>query len=162
MKGESIWYAPQRGLQWLVRGVLTAFVRVQVFPDPLKIGGDTPVCYVLPRPSVSNGAILDALTRSHGIPPSHAPLNAPALHERHAFFALHDDRSGVAASRLTRLVDAVISGTVTDVQLVPVSIFWGFAWCGNYHSANYCKLSLAPNPMAELPISGVQVLVWRR
>ncbi len=127
MKGESIWYAPQRGLQWLVRGVLTAFVRVQVFPDPLKIGGDTPVCYVLPRPSVSNGAILDALTRSHGIPPSHAPLNAPALHERHAFFALHDDRSGVAASRLTRLVDAVISGTVTDVQLVPVSIFWGRA-----------------------------------
>lgn len=127
MKGESIWYAPQRGLQWLVRGVLTAFVRAQVFPDPLKIGGDIPVCYVLPRPSVSNGAILDALTRSHGIPPSHAPLNAPALHERHAFFALHDDRSGVAASRLTRLVDAVINGTLTDVQLVPVSIFWGRA-----------------------------------
>ncbi len=127
MKGESIWYAPQRGLQWLVRGVLTAFVRAQVFPDPLKISDDVPVCYVLPRPSVSNGAMLDALTRSRGVPPSHAPLNAPALYERHAFFPLHDDRSGVAASRLTRLVDAVISATVADVRLIPVSIFWGRA-----------------------------------
>ena len=127
MKGESIWYAPQRGLQWLVRRVLTAFVRAQVFPDPLKFGSDAPVCYVLPRPSLSNAAMLDALTRDGNVPPSHAPLIASGDYERHAFFALHDDRSGVAATRLTRLLDAVTAGRIADVQLVPVSVFWGRA-----------------------------------
>ena len=127
MNAEPIWYAPLRGAQWLMRGVLTAFMRAQVFPDPLKITGDVPVCYVLPRPSISNGAVLDAVTRNRGVPPSHAPLHTSALHERHAFFPLHDDRSGVAASRLTRLVDAVMAGNPADVQLIPVSIFWGRA-----------------------------------
>lgn len=127
MTGDSIWLAPQRGLQWLARRLLTAFVRAQVFPDPLKFSRDAPVCYVLPRPSLSNGAMLDALTRDGKVPPSHAPMAVPGVHENRAFFPLHDDRSGVAASRLIRLVEAVADGRAADVQLIPVSIFWGRA-----------------------------------
>jgi len=130
MTEDGIWSAPGRWLQALVRRLLTLWVRVQTFPDPLGIDPAAPVCYVLSRPSVSNTALLDALTRNGGVPASHAPLNgmaAAAVPERRAFFALHDDRSKLAASRLTRLVDAVASGVVPDVQLVPVSIFWGRA-----------------------------------
>ena len=131
MNSTVLWEMPQRWLQSLVRRALTLWVRVQVFPQPLAIEPTASVCYVLPRPSLTNSALLDELTRSHGIPKSHAPLNTPqtvgARPERHAFFALHKDRSGVSAQRLTRLVDAVAEGRMTDVQLIPVSIFWGRA-----------------------------------
>ena len=131
MNSAELWEVPQLWLQALVRRVLTLWVRVQIFPQPLRIEADAPVCYVLPRPSIANGALLDEVTRRQGLPGSHAPLNAKALAggriERHAFFALHEDRSGVSASRLTRLVDAVAAGHIADVQLIPVSIFWGRA-----------------------------------
>lgn len=131
MNSADLLQTPQRWLQSLVRRVLTLWVRVQVFPQPLAIEPAAPVCYVLPRPSLTNSAMLDDLTRRHDIPKSHAPLNAPHLigvrPERHAFFALHEDRSGVSAQRLTRLVDAVAEGRMADVQLIPVSIFWGRA-----------------------------------
>ena len=131
MNGIDLLEAPQRWLRSLVRRMLTLWVRVQVFPQPLAIEPTALVCYVLPRPSLSNSALLDELTRQHHIPRSHAPLNAPqtggARPERHAFFALHEDRSGVSARRLTRLVDAVAEGRMPDVQLIPVSIFWGRA-----------------------------------
>ena len=131
MNSTDFWLIPQRWLQSLVRRVLTLWVRVQVFPQPLQIQATAPVCYVLPRPSLTNSALLDDLTLNHDIPKSNAPLNAQqtdgARPERHAFFALHDDRSGVSALRLTRLVDAVAEGRMADVQLIPVSIFWGRA-----------------------------------
>jgi len=131
MNSADLLEIPQRWLQSMVRRVLTLWVRVQVFPQPLQIEATAPVCYVLPRPSLTNSAVLDELTRSHGIPKSHAPLNTlqtdGARPERHAFFALQEDRSGVSAQRLTRLVDAVAEDRMADVQLIPVSIFWGRA-----------------------------------
>lgn len=131
MNGADLWQVPQRWLELLVRRALTLWVKVQVFPQPLTIAATMPVCYVLPRPSLTNGAMLDDLTRHNDVPRSHAPLiaslNASAQQERHSFFALHEDRSGVSAKRLTRLVDAVTDGRMTDVQLIPVSIFWGRA-----------------------------------
>jgi glycerol-3-phosphate O-acyltransferase len=117
-------------MQALMRRLLTLWVRVQIFPEPLRIDRNAPVCYVLPRPSLTNSALLDTLTRNNNIPPSHSTLNAPCppeTQERRAFFALNDARSREAAARLTRLVDAVSSGAIADVQLVPVSIFWGRA-----------------------------------
>ena len=131
MNRSDLWQIPQRWLQSLLRRALTLWVRVQVFPQPLVIEPTATVCYVLPRPSLTDSALLDDLTRTLDIPKSHAPLNAPqitgARPERHAFFALHEDRSGVSAQRLTRLADAVVEGRVADVQLIPVSIFWGRA-----------------------------------
>ena len=131
MSSAEFWQLPQRWLRALVRRVLKLWVRVQVFPQPLQIDAGTPVCYVLPRPSLTDNAVLDELTRSHDAPKSHAQLNVPvvagARPERHSFFALREDRSGVSAGRLSRLVDAVADGRVADVRLIPVSIFWGRA-----------------------------------
>ena len=127
MNREDVWYSPQRWFRAMVRRLLELWVEVQVFPQPLHISRDVPVCYVLPRPSLTDSAMLDRLTRIEDAPMSHAPLVVPGLQERRAYFALHEDRSGVSADRLTRLVNAVIYGQTNDVNLIPVSIFWGRA-----------------------------------
>ncbi len=127
MSTQDAWYSPQRWFRAMMRRLFELWVEVQVFPQPLHIARDVPVCYVLPRPSLTDSAMLDRLTRGEDAPMSHAPLVAPGVQERRSFFALHEDRSGVAADRLTRLVNAVIEGQTTDVHLIPVSIFWGRA-----------------------------------
>ena len=124
---QDVWYSPQRWFRAAVRRLLELWVEVQVFPQPLRISEDAPVCYVLPRPSFTNSAMLDRLTRINDTPNSHDPLIGHDLQERRAYFALHEDRSGAAAARLTRLVNAVIDGQTNDVHLIPVSIFWGRA-----------------------------------
>ncbi len=125
MTGADLLNLPARALRAALRRALSLWVQVQVFPETLAIGGDSPVCYVMPRPSVVDAAMLDVLTRAHPVPASHRPM--PLVAERHSLFALHDDRSRVASSRLTRLVDAVLEQRATEVRLIPVSIFWGRA-----------------------------------
>ena len=125
MTGGDLLSFPERSLRVALRRLLSLWVQVQVFPEPLAITGDAPVCYVMPRPSVTDAAMLDALTRKHPVPASHDPM--PLLAERYSVFALHDDRSRDAASRLTRLVDAVLEQRTGEVRLIPVSIFWGRA-----------------------------------
>ena len=125
MTGADLLDLPERVLRATLRRLLSIWVQVQVFPEPLAISSDSPVCYVMPRPSVTDDAMLDVLTRTHAVPDSHQPMALPG--ERHAVFALHDDRSREAAARLTRLVDAVLEERTDDVRLIPVSIFWGRA-----------------------------------
>ncbi len=127
MNTHDVWYSPHRWFRAAVRRLLELWVEVQVFPQPLHISQHMPVCYVLPRRSLTDSAMLDRLTRIEDAPMSHAPLVIPGLQERRSFFALHEDRSGVSADRLTRLVSAVTDGQISDVHLVPVSIFWGRA-----------------------------------
>ena len=95
MNREDVWYSPQRWFRAMVRRLLELWVEVQVFPQPLHISRDVPVCYVLPRPSLTDSAMLDRLTRIEDAPMSHAPLVVPGLQERRAYFALREDRSGV-------------------------------------------------------------------
>ena len=95
MNAHDVWYSPQRWFRASVRRLLELWVEVQVFPHPLHISKDVPVCYVLPRPSFTDSAMLDRLTRVEDAPMSHSPLIVPGLRERRSFFALHEDRSGV-------------------------------------------------------------------
>ena len=127
MNTFDVWYSPQRWFRAAVRRLLELWVELQVFPQPLHILRDVPVCYVLPRPSFTDSAMLDRLTRTQDAPMSHVALVAPGVQERRSYFALHEDRRGVSANRLTRLVSAVIDGQANDVHLIPVSIFWGRA-----------------------------------
>ena len=127
MNTKDVWYSPQRWFRAALRRLLELWVEVQVFPQPLHVLRDAPVCYVLPRSSFTDSAMLDRLTRTEDAPMSHVPLIAPGVQERRSYFALHEDRSGMSANRLTRLVSAVIDGRTNDVLLIPVSIFWGRA-----------------------------------
>lgn len=124
---RGLLYAPQRALHALVRRVLASWVKVQCFPDPLRIDAATPVFYVLPRPSLTDAALLDELTRHANVPRSHQAIDVGGRLELRACFALHDDRHREPSSRLARLTADVLAGRVPDVRLVPVSIFWGRA-----------------------------------
>ncbi|MBL8312010.1 MAG: glycerol-3-phosphate 1-O-acyltransferase PlsB [Burkholderiales bacterium] len=127
---RGLLYAPQRAFHALVRITLAAWVKVQCFPEPLRIAdgpSDAPVFYVLPRPSLTDGALLDHLTRHSPVPRSHQVVDVGGRLELRACFALYDDRHREASPRLARLTADVLAGRVTDVRVVPVSIYWGRA-----------------------------------
>lgn len=131
---ESIVFSPRRWFPTLLRKVFDGWVRAQVFPQPLTIDPNKLTCYVLSRPSITDHAMLDSLTRRLALPPSHAPIPGTENTERNAHFHLRDSmflRPGgklrAAPERLTRLIDRLHANTLDDVQLVPVSIFWGRA-----------------------------------
>lgn len=130
------------GLQRLAlaaaRALLRLAVRHRSVPeDPARIGIDRslPVCYALQIRQLSAYLVLDDAARQLGLPLPSAPLAAGTLLERSSFFFL--TRSGQPSplrrnpyeysKRLERLVAAVETDPLLDVQIVPVSIFWGRA-----------------------------------
>ncbi|MGL5003082.1 MAG: glycerol-3-phosphate 1-O-acyltransferase PlsB, partial [Casimicrobium sp.] len=129
---ESILFSPSRWFPTLLRKAFDAWVRAQVFPQPLAIDVTKPTCYVLARPSFTDRAMLDSLTRRLVLPLSHAPIAGMETTDRIAYFYLRDSmflRPGATLrampERLGRIVDRVNANTLDDVQLVPVSVFWG-------------------------------------
>jgi glycerol-3-phosphate O-acyltransferase len=129
---DSVLFSPSRWLPTLLRKAFDGWVRAQVFPQPLAIDLSKPTCYVLARPSITDGAMLDSLTRRLALPPSHRAMPGTENTERDAYFHLRDSmflRPGAALratpERLTRLIDRINANTLDDVQLVPLSVFWG-------------------------------------
>ncbi len=129
---ESVVFSPSRWFPTLLRKLFDGWVRAQVFPQPLTLDPSKLTCYVLSRPSMTDRAMLDSLTRRLALPPSHAPMPGTEHSERSAYFYLRDTmflRPGgklrSAPERLHRLLDRLNANTLDDVQLVPVSIFWG-------------------------------------
>ena len=121
-----------------LRWVLRRLVRFETSPQQTaQIGLDPslPVCYALHVRQVSAWLVLDEATKLLGLPRASAPLVAPGIGERSSCFFL--TRSGQPSPlqrnpyrysrRLQRIVAAVQSTPQTDVQVVPVSIFWGRA-----------------------------------
>ncbi|MCL4746753.1 MAG: glycerol-3-phosphate 1-O-acyltransferase PlsB [Burkholderiaceae bacterium] len=130
--------APKRALLALLRRALRLFVRYRVAPeDPaaLAIDRSRPVCYALHIRQLSAYLVLDEAAHALGLPSPSAPLVADSLSERSAFFFL--TRTGQPSPlrrnpyrysrRLERLVAALRRDPALDVQLVPVSVFWGRA-----------------------------------
>jgi glycerol-3-phosphate O-acyltransferase len=129
---DSVLFSPSRWLPTLLRKAFDGWVRAQVFPQPLAIDVSKPTCYVLARPSITDVAMLDSLTRRLALPPSHRAMPGTENTERDAYFHLRDSmflRPGAALratpERLTRLIDRINANTLDDVQLVPLSVFWG-------------------------------------
>ncbi len=129
---ESVLFSPSRWFSTLVRKAFDGWVRAQVFPQPLAIDATKPTCYVLARPSITDRAMLDSLTRRLALPLSHAPIPGMEATDRIAYFYLRDSmflRPGgklrAMPERLSRIVDRVNANTLDDVHLVPVSVFWG-------------------------------------
>ncbi|WP_093397659.1 glycerol-3-phosphate 1-O-acyltransferase PlsB [Halopseudomonas xinjiangensis] len=90
-----------------------------------------PIVYVLPSRSLSDLLVLDRECAKAGLPrpvrPTHAPLDEPEAHvflnNGHAWVNRPDPRD--QSPRLLRVLDAVERQHAMEVQLVPVSVFWG-------------------------------------
>ena len=118
-----------------LRKMLFLWVRTDVSGnsrEALGLDPQKPVCYVLQYSSLSSRLVLEQEVRRAGLPGAEAALpitSAPP----HSFFFLYRRTGGMFRRRQTPvltqqfrdLVSDAVSHPELDVQLVPVSLFWG-------------------------------------
>ncbi|MBB3190625.1 glycerol-3-phosphate 1-O-acyltransferase PlsB [Halomonas cerina] len=130
--------APARTLRTLLRvplkRLLAAWVEIRLIepsPETLDLDPALPTLYVLPRAALSDTLLLETLTRRHGLPGASgrrplggreidACLALPSPARRRWRWAFRP------RSPFLPLIEAC-RASGQDVQLVPVSVFWGRA-----------------------------------
>ncbi|CAM3809832.1 glycerol-3-phosphate 1-O-acyltransferase PlsB [Parendozoicomonas haliclonae] len=148
----------------LLQRLMFLWVRTSVqgnLPEPADADAQKPVIYVLRSRSLSDLLVLDRECRKAGLPRPYAPLKGEGIDEPHAYFFLSKPEGLILqrervynAPRLQRLARSVEEFKDSDVQIVPVSIFWGrrpdkeqsafkllFAW--NYNVGSHFRKLLA-------------------
>jgi glycerol-3-phosphate O-acyltransferase len=118
-----------------LRKILFLWVRTDVSgnnPETLGIDPDKPVCYVLQYASLSSRLVLEQEVLNTDLPGAESSLpvkNGP----NHSFFFLYGRTGGrltrrrtpVQTSEFRELVHHGVEHPEQDVQIVPVSLFWG-------------------------------------
>ncbi|WP_426417313.1 glycerol-3-phosphate 1-O-acyltransferase PlsB [Aestuariirhabdus sp. LZHN29] len=103
--------------------------------DNLKdLDHQRPVCYVLAQRSLSDLLVLEKQCIKAGLPRPYRPMSPADVDEPRAYFYLSQAKGLIlqrdrmlSAHRLERLLQWVADDEDRDVQLVPVSFFWGRA-----------------------------------
>lgn len=114
---------------WLLRPLMwgMSFRTVPKAPlDELKLDPARPLCYVLPTRSWIDWFALQRICRRSGLPrPARTGRHLPSAHRSGAVYlpALLETR--VRTTPLSDLMRRAAAAEDYDVQLVPVSIFWG-------------------------------------
>ncbi|HRH91308.1 MAG TPA: glycerol-3-phosphate 1-O-acyltransferase PlsB [Agitococcus sp.] len=130
------WFGLDKLFSATSRKALNTWVSPQISPetaDELQIDPQHPVVYVLQSPSFSNLLVADEAAQRLGL---HRPVHAVdshLLHEKQSYFFLTQEASAQSAQknrfeypeRFVNLVEAVKNNANLDIQLVPVTIFWG-------------------------------------
>lgn len=117
---------------------MSAWVRPTVIgDDPQQTGlnPSQPVCYVLPNLSLADLLVTDHACRNAEMPSPVDPISAQYISEDRAFFYLAHREGRILqrpsmraySTRLLRIIAALRANTERDVQLVPVTLFWGHA-----------------------------------
>jgi len=123
-------------LIWLIKRILFWMVRAQVEPDPnisLKINPAAPVCYVLKNHSLADYVVMARECANLGLPdPDKGLTVGPYQHRRAAFPITRNtwvwesrDKALAPPQKLLHMLDALEQDPELDVQLVPVSLFYG-------------------------------------
>lgn len=123
-------------LFWWLRRVLALWVKTKVAPaDPksdLALKPLVPVCYILPTQSMADLLVLDAACRDHNLPRPHHTRAALRFPGSSAY--IYMQRLGIVTvareekqppTPLQKLVAAAVENKDMEVQIVPVSCFWG-------------------------------------
>ncbi|MES2682809.1 MAG: glycerol-3-phosphate 1-O-acyltransferase PlsB [Pseudomonadota bacterium] len=137
-------------LAWLLFRPLLALVKFRVAPgdlhEQLKLDLNKPICFVLPQRSWIDLFALDKVCRSLGLPtPQRTGLSLPSAGRAGCVYlpALLETR--VRHTPLTQVLVTAAGDPEFDIQIVPVSIFWGRD-PGSEQSL--FKLVFADNPQA--------------
>ncbi|MDG9668423.1 glycerol-3-phosphate 1-O-acyltransferase PlsB [Hahella sp. CR1] len=120
----------------LLRKILFLWVRTDVIGNDAKQLGldpEKPVVYVLQHSSLSSRLVLEQECRLAGLPSSQAPLTLRDAVLSRSHFFLYEKRgqmfrrrhTPIITERLKQLVSAAQKDPGLDVQIVPVSLFWG-------------------------------------
>jgi glycerol-3-phosphate O-acyltransferase len=122
-------------LTWWLRKPMLWLVRYRAAPEDLQarlhLDPPRPVCFVLPHRSWTDLFVLDRICKEHALPRPHRTGSDLPTVERPGFLYLSvllEARSGRSRQRgaeVVGLVERAIGDPAYDVQLVPVSIFWG-------------------------------------
>jgi glycerol-3-phosphate O-acyltransferase len=123
-------------LAWWLRKPMLWLVRYRVAPDKvaerLNLDPKRPVCFVLPERSWSDLFVLEQACRELGLPRPHRTGNDLPTLARPGFLYLSvllesrlESQRGRRAGDIDVLLQRAVSNSAFDVQLVPVSIFWG-------------------------------------
>src|SRR5579862_2409826 len=123
-------------MNWLLRRLLAPWVRFKVRPDDavLRLRERTnPICYVLERRSAADVAVLQNACVQLRLPRPAKRLLAESK-ELRSFFYLSRPR-GFWDERLDRrppaqlrqLIEMLRAHPQTDIDLVPVAVYWGRA-----------------------------------
>ena len=124
-------------LLWWLRSLLYLWVKTKVVPEEpresLGLAAGTPVCYVLPSRSISDLLVLDQTCRKFGLQrPRHKP-RALRFSSQGAYiylrtlgaFKVSRPSKKAPPSPLSHLVRQATLDPNMEVQIVPVSVFWG-------------------------------------
>jgi len=128
-------------LIWWIRIPVRWWVQAKVLPkNPLKEAGidpSKPVCFVTPTGSLTDLVVIDEQCRLAGLPRPRVPVSAllqqapGRVSAAHLFLSslklFQADRSSrqEILRPLTKMVDHARANPDFNVQLVPVSVFWG-------------------------------------
>lgn len=123
-------------LLWWLRRVLFLWVRTKVVPanptEELSLKPNVPVCYVLSYRSISDLLVLDQMCRRFGLPlPVHkagdlkSPGTASFVYLQKMGLLQPERDSKAPPSPLLRLAENAATDKSMEVQIVPVSVFWG-------------------------------------
>jgi glycerol-3-phosphate O-acyltransferase len=121
-------------LAWLLRKPMLWLIRARVVPDDVKahlnLDPGRPICFVLPKRSWSDLFVLDQLCREHALPRPHRTGSGLPTLDRPGYLYLSvllEARLAGARrhSEALELIQRALEAPDFDVQLVPVSIFWG-------------------------------------
>ena len=126
-----------RTMVWLAGRVFSAWVRPTALPveeaERLR-GRGRRVLYVLERRSFTDLLALVLVCRQIGLPSPARPFVLGSARESRPVITLERRRGWLVTradrrvpGRLVRLMDAAIKAQANDVDLVPVSVFWGRA-----------------------------------
>jgi glycerol-3-phosphate O-acyltransferase len=125
------WHGLWRLALLLTRKLLFLWVRTRTLDvqlQRLKALSGEPVCYVLENPGMADLAVLEQECLRNGLARPGAGLALEGLKEWRAVAYLRASpgrKRKARGGRLERLADAVQSGRVKDIVIVPVSVFWG-------------------------------------
>lgn len=118
----------------VLRRLLLLWVRSETIDGCVlhSLRSDVPQVYVLQKPSISDLVVLDNECRKAGLNRPIEHLSEPALEQLSGFFylRLEPDWAGRQSTQhlapsLKKLVHAVECNQVANVQVVPVTVFWG-------------------------------------
>ncbi|MFL6578662.1 MAG: glycerol-3-phosphate 1-O-acyltransferase PlsB [Povalibacter sp.] len=147
MAEQSVW---DRLALSVLRGPISIWARPHVLPEDLRrrfAQHPRPICYVLERASVADLVVLEKVAQAHGLPDPMQALKAPLpaqsgcfLERRASFWGERLDRR--IPLTLRELVSAVQKDSTLDVDLIPVSVFWGRA---PDKADSWLRLALAEN-----------------
>lgn len=132
----NYWLGLDRLFIWMVRLFLKLVVRPTIMPESLEnmhIDPSKPICYVLRYKSLSNLIVLDQACKKMNVQRPTGPLQNGAFKFDRSYFylsraeSLLDRRHSMRgqAPVLVEFLQAAKENPDFDMQIVPVSLFWG-------------------------------------